>query len=568
MERNIRIGAPIALMAFLMTAAALLAVLAITPQAHAAQEYAQLAGKYESNNNPSYANYAASGAGSVVGEYGAYQFQKGNAYKYAQWLQTKASKKYKSWGNALVAAYKKDGSKCGYYFDATWRYLAGNASTTQGSAVSDTKTNAWRIKKVKAKMKKLGYAKQSNGDYIYMPAKTSTAWNKALNYQYKFSLTVYYNPAVKLWESAVPAFDVDDYSVALRNVLYSTSIQHGAGGSKSIFVQAVRSADGFANIADEEKLIVAIYNERARATKDKPSDSAIKIKKANLTTTNYKRAKKYGLTGKYLAHFYSNSANVQVSVFVRLYVNEKADALALYDQICKHSKTTGGKIIASYASTDTTHKEKVSAKVCKTCGATVKKAYTRTVKTTYKRSGKKYVNAAGRTYVVHFKGYYKVKATTLNVRSKASSKGALKTTLSKGKVVRVTSVKTGSDGYWWGKLKASGKTGWVQMQYLSSLGTASKHSYSGGKCKYCGISKATAKRISKIVTAVKKKGKRSCTFVKQAKVYKNAYAVSKEAVKTCEKGAKLTVIKVVKNVYNDYWALTSSGSYIDLSCLK
>ena len=548
---------PRAFPALLACLAALLLAFAFVPQAHASQEYAELSGKYESNTDASYASYKA-------GAYGAYQLSTSNAKAYAQGLQGKSGK-YKTWGNALMAAYALDGSSCGYYFDAVWRYVAGGASATTGSAASDSTSNATRIAKVEKKMAKLGYATLSNGNYI---AKPSAA--KALQFQYDFCISTFYEPAVALWEAAEADFDASAYSVALQNVIFSTAIQHGPSGSKKVFVQACERNGGFEEIAAEDLLITAIYDERSRTTTTAPSSSSIKITASALSATYLAYAKTYGLIGSYLVYFSKNSASVQVGVYVRLHVNEKADALELLASsgACTHSKTTGGKVTSYYALTDKNHKEKVSAKKCASCGATLKAAHSRTVANVFKRSGKSYKDVSGRSYTPHKAGWYKVTASTLNVRSKASTAGSIKAQLAKGKAVKVSKAKMGSDGFWWGKVQAGSTTGWVQMQYLSMLGTGCAHSFSGGKCTWCGVSKTVATRMAKVKSAVSSKGKRTCTFTAAAKSYKNAYAVGKQAVKSYKKGAKVTIVKVAKNVYNDWWGKTADGTWVKLSKLK
>ena len=546
-----------ALPVLLACLAALLLALALVPQAHASQPYAELSGKYESNTDAAYASYKA-------GAYGAYQLSAGNAKAYAQGLQGKSGK-YRTWGNALIVAYVLDGSSCGYYFDAVWRYVAGGASATTGSAASDSTSNATRIAKVEKKMKKLGYATLSNGNYIAKPSAS-----KALQFQYDFCISTFYEPAVALWEAAEADFDASAYSVALQNVIFSTAIQHGTSGSKKVFAQACERNGGFAEIAAEDLLITALYDERSRTTTTAPSSSSIKITASALSATYLAYANAYGLLGSYLVYFSKNSASVQVGVYVRLHVNEKADALALLASsgACTHSKTTGGKVTSYYALTDKNHKEKVSAKKCALCGATLKAAYSRTVANVFKRSGKSYKDASGRSYTPHAAGWYKVTASALNVRSKASTSGSIKTRLAKGRAVKVRKAKMGSDGFWWGKVKVGGKTGWVQMQYLRMLGTGCAHSFSGGKCTWCGVSKKAATRMQRIKKAVSGKGKRTCTFTAAAKSYKNAYAVGKQTVKSYKKGAKVTIVKVVRNVYNDYWGKTAGGTWVKLSKLK
>lgn len=552
--------ARIASLVFSAVTAALLCVLfclALPPQAIADQPYAELSGKYESNQDPAYADHSS-------GVYGAYQLSTVNARAYAKDLQKKSSS-YSSWGDALMTAYTLDGSECGYYFDAVWRYIAGGASDETGSATSDSKSNAKRISKVKSKMKSLGYSKLKNGSYIATPKEA-----KALQFQYDYCIDAFYDPAVSYWEQSVSAFDASDYSTALQNVIFSTAIQHGASGSKTVFVNACERNGGFSKIKTEKKLITAIYDERSRTTTSAPSSSSIKIKKSSLSSTYLAYANKYSLLGKYLVYFSRNSANVQVSVYVRLHVNEKADAVSMIgsSSSCSHSKTTGGKVVARYAATDKNHKEKISAVKCASCGKTLKSSRVRTKANTFKRSGKSYKTSFGRSYTPHGKGRYKVKASTLNVRAKATVKSSVRTTVKKGEKVKVLSSKMGKDGYWWGKVKLGKRKGWVRMEYLSTLGTASAHVWSKGKCSSCGVTKKSLKRMEKVRSAVGSKGSRTCTLLEKAKGYENAYKVRSEAERSLSKGSEVTVVKVVKNVNNDWWAKTSRGDYILLEKLK
>ena len=544
--------------AFIVCILLFAAALAAPPAAHAAsQPYAQLSGKYESSENPSYASHTA-------GAWGAYQFTSSNAVAYATWLQSSSSAR-SSWGDALLAARTLDGGSCGWYFDATWRYIAGGASSSAGSASSDSKSNAARIKKVEQKMKSLGCAKLSNGSRIASPSRSGS-----LSLQYRYCIKVFYNPAVSAWESSVSAFDADSYTVALQNVIFSTAIQHGVSGSAGVFETACSRAGGFSKISSERKLIIAIYNERSRTVKKAPYSNSVKIRKSSLSQTTLAKAKKYGLIGKYLARFSRCSASTQVGVYVRLRVNEKADALSMLASAtsCSHSKTTGGKTLSYYALTDKNHKERISAVVCKSCGSTVRAAHSKTVANVYRRSGAAWKDVSGKAYTVHSKGAYKVTASTLNVRAGPSTSKSVRTTVSKGSTVRVSSSKMGSDGFWWGRVSASGASGWVQMRYLSMYGTASSHSFSNGKCSTCGVSRQTASNIRSVRAAVKKKGSRQCTLVKSARTYANAYTVSSQAVSTLKKGAKVRIVKVVRNAYNDWWGKTAAGTYISLSALR
>lgn len=305
----------------LLLAALVLAVctlLVSAPAAHAtAQAYAQLSGKYESSCDASYASHTA-------GAWGAYQFTSTSVRAHAEWLSDRPGE-WGSWGDALEAALALDGGSCGWYFDATWRYISGGADATTGSAASDTMTNAKRMAKVRKKMKKLGFPVLSNGTRIATPNA-----KKALVFQYRYCLKAYYRPAVAAWRAVKGAFDINSYTVALRNVVFSTAIQHGVSGSAGIFSEACERNGGFRKIKKERKLIKAVYDERSRITKKAPQSTSVKIKRSSLSGTYLTWAKTYGLIGKYLAHFSKCSANVQVGVYVRLYKNEKADALAMY----------------------------------------------------------------------------------------------------------------------------------------------------------------------------------------------------------------------------------------------
>ena len=84
--------------------------------------------------------------------------------------------------NRLAAAYEADGGY-GSSFDATWRALANEDSD-----------GFMRVQR--------NYVRRS-----------------------------YYDPIVRSIESAVPGFDMDNYSIALRNVFWSRAVQHGVGGS-------------------------------------------------------------------------------------------------------------------------------------------------------------------------------------------------------------------------------------------------------------------------------------------------------------------------------------------------
>ena len=133
-------------------------------------------------------------------------------------------------------------------------------------------------------------------------------------------------------KSAVPAFDLNNYSVALRNVLWSRSVHHGAGviqganssdgrsGATGVVLRAFDKLGGFQN-QSEAQLIQAIYDECSRLSAA-PSES-VKQRMSGDT------ADKYGVSGQSMAYFIGSSGDVQLSVYRRLHVNEPADALVM-----------------------------------------------------------------------------------------------------------------------------------------------------------------------------------------------------------------------------------------------
>ena len=481
-----------------------------TPQAQAKQAYAQLSGKYESGNDPACIDPGVA--------YGAYQMSADNALLFAKSLQKQTDATYKSWGDALVTAHAADGNKCGKKFDTAWK----NAAAQNRSAF--------------------------------------------LTLQYRYCKENYYAAAVKYWKKVAPGFKTGDYTYALRNVIFSCAVANGPYGSAyNILKPALVSAGGWHVGLDEADLINAIYDEWSRVVDKPPRADAVQITSAS------KVAVQYGLVGKYLAHYYSSPSNVQASIYRRLSVNERADALNLLQKYlmeageCKHVKTVGGQALRYYNITDKKHTEDYAATTCTTCGKVVEPAGTRTVKNVYVRKGASYKDASGHPYTVHrAKDYYKVNTDNLNLRTKASSKSKIKGIVTQNKIVKVTKAKMGSDGFWWGKVKVNGSKGWIQMQFLAHLGTGNTHSFKNGKCKYCGLNINKYYDMNSIKIATKGKKSQAYQLTTKTKAYKNAYKIKKEIKKTLKKGKTYTITSVVKNQYNDWWAKVKGIGYVKL----
>ena len=173
-----------------------------------------------------------------------------------------------------------------------------------------------------------------------------------------------YNELIKNIKAQYPAFDMSNYSIALQNVFWSRSVQHGTGalsgaassdgmsGATGVIVRAINSLGGFKNQSEEE-LIAAIYAEcsklDAKPDTNKMTDAV---------------AYKYGVGGQSMAYYSGNSGDVQISVYRRLHVNEPADAtVMLYQknsyaipngtyQILKHADQTRGIASGALAAAD------------------------------------------------------------------------------------------------------------------------------------------------------------------------------------------------------------------------
>ena len=136
-------------------------------------------------------------------------------------------------------------------------------------------------------------------------------------------------------KSAVPTFDIADYSLALRNVFWSRSVHHGAGvirganssdgrsGATGVILRAFDALGGFKNQSEAE-IIQAIYAECSKL--DKNPSSNLERRMSGST------AGKYGVAGQTMAYFVGSSGDVQLSVYARLHINEPADAVVMLYQ--------------------------------------------------------------------------------------------------------------------------------------------------------------------------------------------------------------------------------------------
>ena len=204
---------------------------------YAEEKLGELSAKYESNGEP---GTISTGIGDIGGKsYGAWQLASnmGSVDKFLNFLKTNNAYYY----NELSAAKQADGNTFGTNFDNTWRNIAKNDR------------------------------------------------NGFLELQRQYIKITYYDvSAASLLKNY--NFNIEEHSWALKNVLWSTSVQHGANGAVNIFKTVGLDKN-------DRDLIIAIYDERSKVDK----------------------------------YFYSSSKEVQAAVKKR-FENEKKDALQMLQE--------------------------------------------------------------------------------------------------------------------------------------------------------------------------------------------------------------------------------------------
>ena len=323
---------------------------------------------------------AAGMISTVVGDpggksFGAYMFtiKSGTVLNFINWCRNTSINSYGSVeyaiGEALYEAYTSGGTGFGPLFDATWKQLAEPAPYGYGSAFFSA--------------------------------------------QEKFSKSNIYDVAVDMITATSEGknFDIDNYSVALKNVIWSRAVHHGPEGAKNIVLRAFKSLGGFAN-QSESDLIMAIYNESGRVV---TPQELYNENKGSAATMDGMTADKYNVDGKILRYWYGSSSAVQMSVYRRLNVNEPADALSMLQKNAFPSDTL------SEGSYNIAVKQNASTLVLGLNNGSIK-----------------VVNTAGKTPGTPAK-------FTLNYLSGAEAYTI--STVIDGKVMRLSASKTGNDGF-------------------------------------------------------------------------------------------------------------------------
>ena len=258
---------------FLLCAALTLPLFLLRAGATAAddQEFellGELASRYEGGD----AGAIIHNSGDIGGKsYGAYQFASasGSPLSFAQWCQKSENEYYRQIGQKLEAAYYDGGAGYGNNFDAAWKSLA-----------------------------------EENYDGF-------------LACQRYYVNAEYYHSIVDKIAEDVPGFDIHNYSIALRNVFLSRSIQHGTPGARQVINNAFQALGGFAN-QPETDIIAAIYAESSRTRFPETEDET------NFMTGT--TAQKYGVEGQLMHYYRGSSPEIQLGVFLRLRINEPARA--------------------------------------------------------------------------------------------------------------------------------------------------------------------------------------------------------------------------------------------------
>ncbi len=174
--------------------------------------------------------------------------------------------------------------------------------------------------------------------------------------QTQYWLEMRYTPLIKKLEAKYRSLDLGNYSIALKNVLWSRSVQHGVDGAYNVVTRAIDNRLGGFKNQSETDLITAIYAECSK----------LDNKYKDMQT---QQADRYGVKNRSMAYYSAASGDVQSSVYSRLHINEPADALVMrYQNTASHLEgkytlcynSDGRTFSYSVGSTDLVAEEKAS----------------------------------------------------------------------------------------------------------------------------------------------------------------------------------------------------------------
>lgn len=245
---------------------------------------------YETGNSadPGYISTVDGDSGGT--SYGLYMFVESTVIDFMNWLRKfETGSTARTMGEQLynAYAYRADGTYypgIGSNFRNTWKQIAANNRTEFGTA----QTEFWK--------------------------------------------TQCYDTLLANVKTLFPSFNIDDYSIALKNVFWSRSVQHGVGvtsganssdgksGATAIIYRAFTNRLGGFKNQSEAELIAAIYAECSKL------DASGTYREGNMENLT---ASKYGIKDRSMTYFSANSGGVQTAVYSRLHVNEPSDALVM-----------------------------------------------------------------------------------------------------------------------------------------------------------------------------------------------------------------------------------------------
>lgn len=326
-------------------------------------ELGALSQYYETGNNadPGYISTVKGDSGGT--SYGIYMFVEKTVSNFMAWLQAQPNgTTYRAMGDILYNAYALN-SKGEYYpgfgsnFRNTWQTVAAN----NRAEFAQAQTDFWKA-----------------NCYTVLVNNISTLF---------------------------PGFNIDDYSIALKNVFWSRSVHHGTGvisganssdgmsGATGVIYRAFTNRLGGFKMQSEAELIQAIY---AECSKLEPKYADMQ----NLT------ASKYGIKNSSMAYFNANSGGVQTAVYSRLHVNEPADALVM-----RYSNTNAPVAEGKYLLLDNGDQNR-AMQVTANSAASVERASGTVLTLTFYQNGQYTLTASDGTRLTDENGTVKLTAPT------------------------------------------------------------------------------------------------------------------------------------------------------------
>ena len=325
-------------------------------------ELGALSQYYETGNSadPGYISTVKGDSGGT--SYGIYMFVEKTVSNFMDWLLTQPEgSTYRTIGNTLYTAYA---------YNTKGEYYPGFGSNFR---------NTWQT-----------VAASNRAEF----AQAQTDFWKANCY------TVLVNNISTLF----PGFNIDDYSIALKNVFWSRSVHHGTGvisganssdgmsGATGVIYRAFTNRLGGFKMQSEAELIQAIY---AECSKLEPKYADMQ----NLT------ASKYGIKNSSMAYFNANSGGVQTAVYSRLHVNEPADALVM-----RYSNTNAPVAEGKYLLLDNGDQNR-AMQVTANSAASVEKASGTVLTLTFYQNGQYTLTASDGTRLTDENGTVKLTAS-------------------------------------------------------------------------------------------------------------------------------------------------------------